>query len=229
MDQLLVAPGGARARGARALRPRPRRQRSARHARRARSRPRFAGILPGTRFHYLVSRRGTLLEAEIPSRAISLRDFERYLLEGLLPALLFLALGAVVLALKPGVPETRLFLVFCLTWFCIRRALPRRVHDLSLQRALPHRRRAFVPARLLHLALTFPAARGASCSSAPWLLWLAYLTSAVSGAGRSSRRGRCPRPGPSSCRRSRPPTGRLACIAPRRSPRPDERYGARPR
>jgi len=31
----------------------------------------------GTRFHYLVSRRGTVLEADIPSRAITLTDFKR--------------------------------------------------------------------------------------------------------------------------------------------------------
>lgn len=57
---------------------------------------------PGTSFHYLVNRRGSLVEADIASTVEPLRDFVRFLLEGLLPGLLFLGLGAAVLVLKPG-------------------------------------------------------------------------------------------------------------------------------
>jgi hypothetical protein len=78
----------------------------------------------GTRFHYLVSRRGALLETEIPSRAITLGDFKRYVTDGLLPSLLYLGLAAVVLALRPGGPDTRVFLFFSLTWFCTAGLFP---------------------------------------------------------------------------------------------------------
>jgi hypothetical protein len=74
---------------------------------------------PGTTFHYLINRRGHLVEVDIPSRILTARDLREFLLEGFLPSLLFLALGAIVLFLKPGVPETRLFLAFCLDWFAI--------------------------------------------------------------------------------------------------------------
>jgi hypothetical protein len=74
---------------------------------------------PGTTVLYILNRGSRLVEADVPSVVRTVRDFERYLLEGFATAILFLALGAFVLWLKPGVPETRLFLVFCLTWFCI--------------------------------------------------------------------------------------------------------------
>ena len=97
---------------------------------------------PGTTFHYILNRGSRLVEADVRSVVRTVRDFERYLLEGFVTAILFLALGAFVLWLKPGVPETRLFLVFCLTWFCIP-ALYLDAHShLSVLAALSHRRRA---------------------------------------------------------------------------------------
>ena len=87
-------------------------------------RPRFALCLrsvrrhpPGTTFHYLVNRRGSLVEVDIASKVEPARGFARFLLEGLLPGLLFLGLGAAVLVLKPGAPDARVFLLFCLIWF----------------------------------------------------------------------------------------------------------------
>ncbi len=131
----------------------------------------------GTRFHYLVSRRGTLLEAEIPSRAISLGDFKRYVTDGLLPSLLYLGLAAVVLALKPGVPETRVFLFFSLTWFCTAALFPDSWTTYRFS-ALFLTAWAFAPAAYLHIALRFPRPRRILFVR-PWLLWIAYLTSAV--------------------------------------------------
>ncbi|MBF8288816.1 MAG: Guanylate cyclase protein, partial [Candidatus Rokubacteria bacterium] len=72
---------------------------------------------PGTSFHYLVNRRGSLVEADITSKVEPVRDFVRSVFEGLLPGLLFLGLGAAVLVLKPGAPDARVFLLFCLNWF----------------------------------------------------------------------------------------------------------------
>ncbi|HUG36798.1 MAG TPA: hypothetical protein VML54_07595 [Candidatus Limnocylindrales bacterium] len=56
---------------------------------------------PGTTFHYLVSRRGQIVEADIPSGVIRREHFSRYLLEGFLPAFLYLSLAAVVVGLPP--------------------------------------------------------------------------------------------------------------------------------
>ena len=42
---------------------------------------------PGTSFHYLINRRGRLVEADIVSKTEPAGDFDRFLLEGLLPGL----------------------------------------------------------------------------------------------------------------------------------------------
>ncbi len=131
----------------------------------------------GTRFHYLVSRRGTLLEAEIPSRALGLRDLKQYLTDGLLPSLLYLGLAAVVLALRPGVPETRVFLFFSLTWFCTAALFPDSWTAYRFS-ALFLTAWAFAPAAYLHIALRFPRPRPILFRR-PWLLLIAYLASAV--------------------------------------------------
>ena len=114
---------------------------------------------PGTTFHYILNRGSRLVEADVPSVVRTLRDFERFLLEGFVTAILFLALGAFVLWLKPGVPETRLFLVFCLTWFCIP-ALYLDAHSTYRFSPLFLTAVALVPAVSIHLALTFPQRRG---------------------------------------------------------------------
>jgi len=132
---------------------------------------------PGTVFHYLVSRRGQLVEEDIPSRPLTVHSFKRFLLEALLPGLLYLALGAAVLILKPGVPETRVFLAFCLTWFSTSTlygdAVMRYHFDWIFLTAW-----AFSPAVYLHLARVFPEPHGVA-KRFPRLIMAAYALSAV--------------------------------------------------
>ncbi len=134
---------------------------------------------PGTTFHYLVSRRGRLVETEIRSRVVTVNDdFRRFALEGLVPAGLYLALGAVVLALKPGVPATRLFLAFCLAQFAIP-ALYADAFTTYRYVWIFLTAFSFLPALLLHLALTFPQRRSI-VRRRPWIVWAPYLISGVS-------------------------------------------------
>src|SRR3972149_5326469 len=65
------------------------------------------------------TRRGRVIWGDVATQRATLPGFHRYPLEGLAPSLLFLALGAVILWLRPGVPLTRLFLIYCLAWFLI--------------------------------------------------------------------------------------------------------------
>ena len=132
---------------------------------------------PGTTFHYILNRGSRLVEADVPSVVRTVRDFERYLLEGFATAILFLALGAFVLWLKPGVPETGLFFVFCLTWFCIH-ALYLDAHSTYLFSPLFLTAVALVPAVSIHLALTFPQRRGI-VRRHPSVVWLPYGLSAL--------------------------------------------------
>src|SRR5438445_700377 len=69
----------------------------------------------GTRLRHLLVRSGSLVEEEIASRGMSLRDFKRFVIDNLLSGILVLGLGAVVALLQPGARTTRLFLAFCLT------------------------------------------------------------------------------------------------------------------
>jgi class 3 adenylate cyclase len=138
---------------------------------------------PGTRFRYIVNRGSRLVEVDVPSVTRTMRDFERYLLEGLLTAALFLALGAVVLWLKPGVPETRLFLGFCLTWFAIA-GLYLDAHTTYRWTTIFLAAVAVCPAVSIHLALTFPerrwiARRHPRVVAAPYLLSALLVPSMV--------------------------------------------------
>jgi len=128
---------------------------------------------PGTPFRYLVSRRGELVEVEIKSQRVTRHDFQRYFYEGFVPGLLYLLLGAVVLALKPGAYETRLFLVFCLAWA----AIPSLYLDaFSTYRFTRIFLAAFavLPALQIHLALTFPERRRI-VRRHPRLVWVPYV------------------------------------------------------
>ena len=132
---------------------------------------------PGTTFHYLVNRRGRLVEADIKSTVEPLGDFVRFLLESLLPGLLFLGLGAAVLVLKPGAPGARVFMLFCLIWF-VTAAL---YHDaISTYRfdGIFLTAWAFSPALYLHLAQSFPERRRWAARH-PRVIWLAYAGSAL--------------------------------------------------
>jgi class 3 adenylate cyclase len=132
---------------------------------------------PGTKFHYLVNRRGSLVEADIVSKAEPVRDFWRFLLEGLLPGLLFLGLGAAVLVLKPGAPDVRVFLLFCLIWF-VTATLYRDAVSTYRFDAIFLTAWAFSPALYLHMAQSFPEPRPWSLRH-PRLIWLAYGASAL--------------------------------------------------
>jgi len=132
---------------------------------------------PGTKFHYLVNRRGSLVEADIVSKAEPPRDFWRFVLEGLLPSFLFLGLGAAVLALKPDAPDVRVFLLFCLIWF-VTSALYRDAVSTYRFDAIFLTAWAFSPALYLHLAQSFPEPRPWSLRH-PRVIWLAYGASGV--------------------------------------------------
>ena len=132
---------------------------------------------PGTTFHYLVNRRGSLVEVDIASKVEPARDFARFLLEGLLPGLLFLGLGAAVLVLKPGAPDARVFLLFCLIWF-VTAALYRDAVTTYRFDAIFLTAWAFSPALYLHMAQSFPEPRPWSLRH-PRIIWLAYGASAL--------------------------------------------------
>ena len=132
---------------------------------------------PGTTFRYLLVRRGELVEAEVATERTPHRMFRRYVLEGLLPGLLLLALGATVIALRPGVVESRLFLAFCLIWSVTHAAYNDTLTTYRFSR-LFLAAWAFSPAVFIHLALTFPEKR-AIAQRFPRIVWLAYAVSAV--------------------------------------------------
>ena len=180
MEQLFVAPGGVTKGG---LAPFD-------HVHAVNGRPVTAGHElqaevrrhpPGTEIRYLVSRRGRMLELSIPSRATTNQDFKRYVLDALFPSLLYLMLAAVVLALRPGARETRVFLFFCLTWFCtaglfVDSWITYRFSPLFLTAW------AFAPAAYLHIALRFPSTRPV-VRRWPWLIGACYVLSGLFALG----------------------------------------------
>src|SRR5262245_47809497 len=131
----------------------------------------------GTTFHYLLNRRGTLVEADVASRLYTRRDFKRFLLEGLLAGLLYVALGALVFYLQPGVWRSWLFLAFCLGWFLIDVTYAD-AHTTYRFTAVFMTAWAFSPAIYAHLALTFPQRR-TIVRRYPRVIWLPYVVSAV--------------------------------------------------
>ncbi len=131
----------------------------------------------GTRIHYILYRRGQLVEADVPTRATTATDFRRYVIEGLLAGLLVLGLGAVVFWLQPALPRSRLFLAFCLGWFAINVTYAD-AHTTYRLTPLFLTAWAFSPAFFLHLALTFPQRR-TIVRRIPWIVWLPYVASAV--------------------------------------------------
>src|SRR5207247_28647 len=69
---------------------------------------------PGTVLHYLVARGHQLMEIDVATRTVTLQWFRRFIVEALIPGLLFLVLGGVVMFLKPGAGESRVFFAVCL-------------------------------------------------------------------------------------------------------------------
>jgi class 3 adenylate cyclase len=132
---------------------------------------------PGTTFHYIVYRRGQLVEADVTTRLFTRRDFLRYLAEGLLPGVLQLAIGAFVFLIRPGRPQSWLFLSFLLIAYLVGVTFAD-AHTTYRFTELFLTAWAFWPATLLHLALTFPQRRGI-VRRFPRVVWLPYLISAA--------------------------------------------------
>jgi class 3 adenylate cyclase len=132
---------------------------------------------PGTSMRYLLVRNGQLLEADIPSRVSTLRNFKRFVIENLIPGVIGVALAAVVLRLQSVSASTRLFLVFSLQWAIIN------VGYYDLLGAHRFTRLFFLawtfsPAVFLHLALTFPERRRLA-QRHRWLVWAPYALSGI--------------------------------------------------
>ena len=132
---------------------------------------------PGARFQYIVYRRGELVETEVPTRLYTRRDFLRFVVESLLPGTLQLAIGAVVFLIRPGRPQSWLFLVFTLVAYLVTVTYGD-AHTTYRFSGLFLTAWAFWPATLVHLALTFPQRRGI-LRRFPRVVWLPYLVSAV--------------------------------------------------
>jgi class 3 adenylate cyclase len=132
---------------------------------------------PRATFRYIVYRRGQLVEAEIPTRLFTRRDFGRFLVEGLVPGLLQLAIGAVVFLIRPGRPQSWLLLAFLLIAYVVSVTYVD-AHTTYRFTELFLTAWAFWPATLLHLALTFPQRRRI-LRRFPRVVWLPYLVSAV--------------------------------------------------
>ena len=130
---------------------------------------------PRATFRYVVYRRGQLVEAEVPTRLFTRRDFVRFLVEGLVPGLLQLAIGAVVFLIRPGRSQSWLFLAFLLIAYVVSVTYAD-AHTTYRFTELFLTAWAFWPATLLHLALTFPQRRGI-VRRFPRVVWLPYLIS----------------------------------------------------
>jgi class 3 adenylate cyclase len=132
---------------------------------------------PGAWFHYIVYRRGQLVEVDVPTRLHVRRDFLRFLGEGLLAGLLQLGIGAVVFLSRPGRPQSWLFLTFSLVAYVVSVTYAD-AHTTYRFSALFLTAWALWPATLVHLALTFPQRRQI-LRRFPRLVWLPYLVSAL--------------------------------------------------
>jgi class 3 adenylate cyclase len=132
---------------------------------------------PGATFRYMVYRRGQLVEADVPTRLYTRRDFLRFVGEGLLPGLLQLAIGAVVFLSRPGRPLSWLFLAYSLIAYLVSVTYAD-AHTIYRFSALFLTAWAFWPGTLVHLALTFPQRRGL-VRRFPRVVWLPYFVSTV--------------------------------------------------
>src|SRR5438552_230330 len=131
----------------------------------------------GTRLRYLLVRSGSLVEEEIASRGMSLRDFKRFVIDNLASGILVLGLGAVVALLQPGARTTRLFLAFCLTTVLVN------VGYVDLAGTHRFTKLFFLawtlwPALFAHLALVLPE-RTSVARRWPPVVWVPYVLSAA--------------------------------------------------
>jgi class 3 adenylate cyclase len=135
-----------------------------------------ARAAPGTPIRYTLRSGGQTLEVAVTTERVTRHDFHQFLVEGLLPGLVFLALGAMVFWLKPGLPESRLFLGFCLIWFVIL-ATYGDAHCTYRFTQLFLTAWALSPAVYVHLALTFPQRRTIA-KRHRWIIWVSYAVAA---------------------------------------------------
>jgi class 3 adenylate cyclase len=132
---------------------------------------------PGATFHYIVYRRGGLVEADVTTRLYTRRDFARYVVEGLVPGALQLLVGAAVFLVRPGTGPSWLFLSLSLIAYLVSVTYAD-AHTTYRFASLFLTAWAFWPATLLHLALTFPQRRRI-VRRFPRVVWLPYLVSTV--------------------------------------------------
>ncbi|MGH7277274.1 MAG: adenylate/guanylate cyclase domain-containing protein [Candidatus Rokuibacteriota bacterium] len=131
----------------------------------------------GSALRYTIQRRGEVVDAEIPTRVVTIGDFKRFLVDSLMPGLFVLVIGAVVLHLKPGVPATRLFLAFCVVSAVVNIGFTDFITTHRFTRVFlgvwP-----WSAAILVHLALTFPEPR-AIVRRHLWIVWPPYALSGM--------------------------------------------------
>src|SRR3989442_1199498 len=132
---------------------------------------------PGTVLHYLVARGHQLMEIDVPTRTVTIQWFRRFVVEALLPGLLFLVLGGVVMFLKPGAGESRIFFAFCLISAGTTILYPD-LHTTHRFTTLMLALWALTPSALAHLALRFPEKRRIA-RRYPWIVPLLWAEGAL--------------------------------------------------
>ena len=132
---------------------------------------------PGTVLHYTVAREHQLLEIDLPTHTVKLQWFKRFVVEALIPGLLFLVLGGGVMYLKPGASESRVFFAFCLISF-VTNALYPDLHTTHRFTKVFLPVWALTPTALAHLALSFPEKRRLARRH-PWIIWVLWGEGAV--------------------------------------------------
>ncbi len=132
---------------------------------------------PGTVHRYTILRGGEPLEIAVPTGVVKIQWFKRFVVEALVPGLLFLTLGAVVMYLKPGAGESRIFFAFCLVSFGTTLLYPD-LHTTHRFTSLMLALWALSPSALAHLALRFPEKR-TIVRRRPWIVHLVWLEGVV--------------------------------------------------
>jgi class 3 adenylate cyclase len=132
---------------------------------------------PGTVLHYTVARGHRILEFDFATRTCPPQWFKRFVVEALIPALLFLALGGIVMFLKPGAGESRVFFAFCLVSFATNLLYPD-LHTTHRFTRVLLAVWALTPTALAHLALSFPEKR-TIVRRHPWIIWGLWIEGAA--------------------------------------------------
>jgi class 3 adenylate cyclase len=132
---------------------------------------------PGAVLHYTVARGHQLLEVDFPTWTVKHQWFKRFVIEALIPGLLFLVMGGLVMYLKPGAGESRVFFAFCLISFVTNVLYPD-LHTTYRFTKLFLPVWALTPTVLAHLALRFPEKQGIARRH-PWIIRALWVEGAV--------------------------------------------------